>query len=397
MKRLATFVALCLILMLPGCNLVDDDKTIPGANQSTGKELPLNVVKSGTLSITNKTDSVSTTFNVEVGKSYAIDFPSGNSGNTWVMAIAISSNGDTLSNLKNYYANYTATFKAVQNDVVTVVFFTNNGDQYPYSFEYRVISLNSVPDLNGTWLLVKSESEALGETETHTYPASASNVQHIITIRNDSLISYYVVFAKRYNYEKEKYEEMRDSVNVSGRLLVNSWIKDYSYARSGSQLILRQSGPLGRAVETYTAYTGSIDDIVWASETYTVPTELIGAWFMKSHREQMSQIKYGDISESDSANSYSSAEESTNIYVITADSIIQYHRKAPGNYQRYANTVKRRMDFFDRFSINGDAAVYREVDYEKDGDNIYAWHSISEYERYSGSLPPESWGLQTQW
>ncbi len=369
LKRALTISAV-LLFVFTGCL----DSPTDSDNKTTSNTTPTTAVKNPTKSKDTKsileTDTITYEFSGVAGYSYVpkITTPS---EDYYMNSFFVNTRGETL-NVSALKVDSSGTYKLKVH-----VNSVSPGVTGPFTYTLSIKTVMPVSsNFNGKWILVKEVGDAFGVQSEINY--SISNASEVIGIQNDTIKDY-------------RYDKYSNSIMYEEQLFAQNYLSDYRYSISGNRLTFQSSNIYGSTTLYYEKYSGDLNAIVWNSNSFTAPQELLGSWYL-SYEKWNEALLYDGPLELDSVDtSYSSALNSNLIIEIDSDTI-SYYRNNGGTFNKESYHVSEYYEMLTTSTLNGNSFGSKEANcgvWKEHGEERFeVYGDVSTFTRYNGVVPP---------
>lgn len=356
MKRLLTFITCTLIL---GCSQESDDQKVFTGDNHISPVSNFEIVEK----IVSGTTRDTTKIYAEAGVNYQIE-SAVTVPDVKIYHKVINPEGVRVSLNNNFFAVDTAESLSVISYAVT-----NSAEDFKYIV--RVKAYREVQEeFQGVWYLKKETHKNLIGTSEYEY--EESGLWKLIEITGDSVISY------------------RGDSNGESSLFLFSPFMTMDMTRDGEDIIYTEASEYGSVSYRYSPYSGSVADAPWIEQSYVIPENFLGAWYLSG--QNIENTKIIDSVKFDTASEVSagSIEEADTLLYFTADSLYCYVDTDSGSDLILAGKAD-----YSRLFHNGKGdsktLTFEEHSYGENMNSIEMNSVLSNYTKFQGSVPPMEW------
>jgi hypothetical protein len=378
------FISIALILFTSCTDTTKSDEEAEdnGITPSIGAPLEEEEVVSKDSSFQSENDTLSYTFTATAGGIYTVDIDEENYDFYVEVEGVYLPSGERLDVELYDYDAVQATVAGEYTVKLTIRIYDESLTA-PYNFSIEINEVASLEgSLDGMWILVKEEYQAFDQTSTVNY--SVTNADEVLVFDGDNMTKYY--------YDSYYEEEGDSPVYEDIYLFADHWLSELNYNVSGNTLTFSASASFGSQFYTYEKYDGAISSLTWARENVTVPSELIGTWYLAAAEWTEEWVEDGEENSESEDTTYGSGVDSRRIFVITTDSITSYYKDGLGEVDVYTESASNNYWMLNSLKKDGSNLVESEVYFEYDGEgDYYAGSEMVIYKPYSGELPPAEW------
>lgn len=281
--------------------------------------------------------------------------------------------GDTLSN--------SYSFKAENSGVYSVTVYTSFiDDAYNGDITYSLAVSEYAPmptSLNGHWLLTERKVSLLHDSMTYRY--SADSAGELMTIQNDSL-----------------WRNNNWPPNPTGKIAAGTRLWELDVVQIGDTLTFSNSiPPYFSEHSVCERFYGSVWDIIWERDgPIIVPEAMLDTWYLSY--DYIFEREYGH-EESDEWSidtSYNSGAVSSEILLITSDSVEVFEDDEddiPGRSFHNSYHISFYWYFIKYSESRDEKIVFDMMEGESTKEDWFGIRRRYEYLPYSGKLPPDEW------